>query len=61
MAACANGSPLNPCYFIMELRKKIKKAFLIQEVNEVIVKAVRTLGYDQPTDDQRDAISSFLS
>ena len=25
------------------------------------MKAVRTLGYDQPTDDQKDAISSFLS
>ena len=57
MAACTKGSPLNPCYFI----KKIKKTFLIQEVNEAIVKAVRKLGYDQPTDDQRDAISSFLS
>ena len=38
----------------------MKKTFLIQEVNEAIVKAVRTLGYDQPVDDQRDAIS-FLS
>ena len=61
MAVCAKGSPLNPRYFIMELRKKIKKTFLIQEVNEAIVKAVPTLGYDQPTNDQRDAISSFLS
>ena len=60
MAACAKGSPLNPCYFIMNW-EKIKKKFLIQEVKEVIVKAVRTLGYDQPTDDQKDAIRSFLS
>ena len=60
MAACAKGSPLNPRYFIMNW-EKIKKTFLIQEVKEVIVKAVRTLGYDQPTDDQKDAISSFLS
>ena len=41
--------------------KKNKKTFLMEEVNEAIVKAVLTLGYDQPTDDQKDAISSFLS
>ena len=60
MAACAIGSPLNLRYFIMK-EKKNKKTFLMEEVNEAIVKAVRTLGYDQPTDDQKDAISSFLS
>ena len=60
MAACAIGSPLNLRYIIME-EKKNKNMFLMEEVNEAIVKAVRTLGYDQPTDDQKDAISSFLS
>ena len=61
MAACAKGSRLNPRYFCYEIEKKVKKTFLIQEVNEAIVKAVRTLGYDQSTDDQKDTISSFLS
>ena len=61
MAACAIGSLLNLRYFIMEEKKKNRKTFLMEEVNEAIVKAVRTLEYDQPTDDQKDAISSFLS
>ena len=40
--------------------KRIKKTFPIQEVDEAILKAVRALGYHQPTDDQKDAIRSFL-
>ena len=30
-------------------------------MDEAVLKAVHTLGYDQPTDDQKDAIRSFLS
>ena len=52
---------LEPALLYYGIEKNMNKTFLIQEVNEAIVKAVRTLGYDQPTDDQRDAISSFLS
>ena len=53
--------PFEPTLLYYGIEKRIKKMFLIQEVNEAIVKAVRTLGCDQPSDDQRDAISSFLS
>ena len=35
----------------MEVKKKRRPSFPICELNDVIVKAVRTLGYDKPTAD----------
>ena len=32
----------------------------MHQVNSAILQAVRTLGYDRPTEDQRDAIKSFI-
>ena len=42
------------------MKVKRIKIFPIQEVDEAILKGVRALGYHQPTDDQKDAIRSFL-
>ena len=40
--------------------KRLKRDFPLHQVNSAILQAVRTLGYDRPTEDQRDAIRSFV-
>lgn len=40
--------------------KRLGKNFPTYEVDAAILQAVRTLGYDSPTEDQSDAIRSFL-
>ena len=40
--------------------KGLKRDFPLHQVNSAILQAVRTLGYDRPTEDQRDAIRSFV-
>ena len=40
--------------------KRLKKDFPLHQVNAAILQAIRTLGYDKPTEDQRDAIRSFV-
>ena len=40
--------------------KRLKRDFPLHQVNAAILQAVRTLGYDRPTEDQRDAIRSFV-
>ena len=40
--------------------KRFKRDFPLHQVNSAILQAVRTLGNDRPTEDQRDAIGSFV-
>ena len=40
--------------------RRLKKNFPLHQVNTAILQAVRKLGYDRPTEDQKDAIRSFV-
>ena len=40
--------------------RRLKKDFPLHQVNAAILQAVRKLGYDRPTEDQKDAIRSFV-
>ena len=40
--------------------RRLKKDFPLHQVNAAILQAVRQLGYERPTEDQRDAIRSFV-
>ena len=40
--------------------KRLKRDFPLPQVNVAILQAVRKHGYDRPTEDQRDAIRSFV-
>ena len=44
---------------VLRLRR-LKKDFPLHQVNVAILQAVRKLGYDTPTQDQKDAIRSFV-